>query len=240
MAGLWQCRANLVYDETVVINFRMSGIAMIRRNSLNLSVVMSLLIANGVMFLLEIAYGGKLIDMLALWPLGASNLAVFGEAVPHFQIWQLITYSFLHGGILHLALNMYALWLFGSRMEYVWGSKAFAIYYFFCVVGAGLVQLFIATHAAGEGGIYPTIGASGGVFGLLLAFGMTFPNERLLLIFPPVVLKAKWFVLIYGAIELWAGVTGTVAGVAHFAHLGGMFFGYILIRYWRHHPPGFR
>ena len=208
-----------------------------KRYSLNMSVVMILLILNGGIFLLELSAGRQLINIFGLWPMGVQE---FGAAAPHFQIWQLITYSFLHGGILHLALNMYALWLFGSRMEYMWAPKAFAIYYFVCVIGAGLVQLIIATYAAKQGAIYPTIGASGGVFGLLLAFGMTFPNERLLLIFPPVVLKAKWLVIIYGAIELWAGVTGTVAGVAHFAHLGGMLFGYILIKYWRRHPPGFR
>lgn len=156
--------------------------------------------------------------------------------MPHFQLWQLATYSFLHGSITHLLLNMYALWLFGTRMEQVWGSGAFAIYYFFCVIGAGFVQLLVSTMAAGEGSIYPTIGASGGVFGLLLAFGLTFPNERLMLIFPPVVLRAKWLVLIYGCIELWAGVTGTQEGVAHFAHLGGMLFGYLLLRYWHHRP----
>ncbi|MDB4575827.1 rhomboid family intramembrane serine protease, partial [bacterium] len=120
----------------------------------------------------------------------------------------------------------------------VWGSRSFTFYYFFCVIGAGLVQLYIATEGAREGGVYPTVGASGGVFGLLLGFGLTFPNERLLLIFPPVALPAKWFVLIYGAIELWAGVTGTQAGVAHFAHLGGMLFGFLLLMYWRRHPPG--
>ena len=130
---------------------------------------------------------------------------------------------------MHLLLNMYALWLFGSRMENLWGSRPFAVYYFVCVIGAGLVQLLVVTHAVSEGSIYPTIGASGGVFGLLLAFGLTFPNERLILVFPPVVLKAKWFVLIYGIIELWAGVTGTAAGVAHFAHLGGMLFGFLLL-----------
>jgi len=141
---------------------------------------------------------------------------------------------------MHLLLNMYALWLFGSRMEQLWGTWNFALYYFVCVIGAGLVQLLVASLAAGEGGIYPTIGASGGVFGLLLAFGLTFPNEKLLLIFPPVVLRAKWFVLIYGLIELWFGITGTAAGVAHFAHLGGMLFGFILLWYWHRHPPGYR
>jgi len=200
-------------------------------------VVQALLIINGSMFLLELYTKGQLINALALWPLGLSGTTEFGTLAPHFQLWQLVSYSFLHGGLMHLLLNMYALWLFGSRMENAWGSKAFTLYYFICVIGAGLVQLFVASLSAGQGGIYPTIGASGGVFGLLLSFGMTFPNERLMLIFPPVVLKAKWFVLIFGAIELWAGVTGSEAGVAHFAHLGGMFFGYLLLLYWRRHPP---
>lgn len=213
---------------------------MVNRYAFNLSVVMTLLIVNGGVYLLELSAGRQLIDIFALWPLGSSSIPELGEVAPHFQLWQLISYSFLHGGILHLFLNMYALWLFGARMEYVWGPKAFALYYFFCVFGAGLVQLFVSTHSAQQGGIYPTIGASGGVFGVLLAFGLTFPNERLLLIFPPVILKAKWLVIIYGAIELWAGVTGTAEGVAHFAHLGGMLFGYLLLRYWRQHPPQYR
>jgi membrane associated rhomboid family serine protease len=197
-----------------------------------------LLIVNGIMFLLEISGGGgrQLIDLLALWPL-ASGSGLYDGAAPGFQFWQLVTYSFLHGGIMHLALNMYALWLFGTRMEMVWGSKAFAIYYFVCVIGAGLVQLLVASQV---GNAYPTIGASGGVFGLLLAFGLTFPNERLMLLFPPVAMSAKWFVIIYGAIELYFGVTGSLSGVAHFAHLGGMLFGYILIKYWRSHPPRYR
>jgi membrane associated rhomboid family serine protease len=213
---------------------------MVRRYSLIPPVIQALLIVNVGMFLLEIVSGGQLINMLALWPLGSSGTTVFMQAAPPFQLWQLVSYSFLHGSVMHLLLNMYALWLFGTRMENVWGSKSFTLYYFVCVIGAGLVQLFVATQAAREGGIYPTIGASGGVFGVLLGFGLTFPNERLMLIFPPVVLKAKWFVLIYGIIELWAGVTGTEAGVAHFAHLGGMLFGFLLLLYWRRHPPGYR
>jgi len=205
-----------------------------------MSVVSILLIANGLIFLLELSEATRLIQWFALWPIVPSDTFLLGQGMGHFQIWQLVTYSFLHGGILHIGLNMYALWLFGSRLEYVWGSRAFALYYFFCVIGAGLVQLFISSHTAAQGGIYPTLGASGGVFGLLLAFGMTFPNERLMLIFPPIILRAKWFVIIYGAIELWAGVTGTAEGVAHFAHLGGMLFGFLLLRYWRSHPPRFR
>lgn len=210
---------------------------MARRYSLIPPVIQVLLIVNGSMFLLEFFSGSQLINVLALWPVGWTDTMVFGASAPHFQFWQLVSYSFLHGSIMHLLLNMYALWLFGLRMENLWGSKAFALYYFVCVIGAGLVQLFIATLGAGEAGIYPTIGASGGVFGLLLAFGLTFPNERLVLIFPPMVVPAKWFVLIYGTIELWAGVTGTQAGVAHFAHLGGMLFGFGLLWYWRRYSP---
>ncbi len=201
--------------------------------------VQALLIINVGMFLLELSSGGQLIGALALWPLVTGTYSLSVAAQPHFGIWQLVTYSFLHGGVMHLLLNMYALWLFGARMELYWGSKAFLLYYFVCVIGAGLVQLIVVSLAAKQGAIYPTIGASGGVFGLLLAFGMSFPNERLLLIFPPIALKAKWLVLIFGGIELWAGVTGTEAGVAHFAHLGGMLFGFVLLRYWRQHPPGY-
>ena len=211
-----------------------------RRYSVFASVVQGLLICNGIMFVLELYSGARVIGLLALWPLGVSGTTLFDQSPAHFQLWQLVTYSFLHGSVMHLLLNMYGLWLFGSRMESVWGSKAFAFYYFFCVIGAGLVQLFVATLGAGEGEVYPTVGASGGVFGLLLAFGLTFPNERLMLVFPPVILQAKWFVLIYAVFELWAGITGTAAGVAHFAHLGGMLFGLVLLWYWRRHPSGYR
>jgi len=197
-------------------------------------VVKLLLIVNVVMFLLELSFGNQLIAALALWPWGFSSSAGVGFSQPQFQLYQLVTYAFLHGGFMHLLLNMYALWLFGSRMENVWGSCDFTIYYLVCVVGAALVQLVVSSLS---GGYYPTVGASGGVFGLLLAFGMIFPREILMLVFPPVALQARWFVMIYGAIELWAGVTGTAAGVAHFAHLGGMLFGFLLIQYWRWRPP---
>jgi membrane associated rhomboid family serine protease len=196
-----------------------------------------LLVLNCGMFLLEMVYGTPLIDALALWPLQWPDPAVTGTPDHSFRLWQLVTYAFLHGSPMHLLLNMYGLWLFGTRMERVWGSPAFGQYYFVCVLGAGLVQMCIATLGAANGTVYPTVGASGGIFGVLLAFGLTFPNERLMLLFPPVVLRAKWFVLIYGLIELGAGITGTAAGVAHFAHLGGMLFGYLLLRYWRRHPP---
>jgi len=199
-------------------------------------VVKFLLITNILIYMLEMSMGTQLISAFALWPLSTAPIPDFRFMHAHFQLFQLVTYAFLHGSVMHLLLNMYALWLFGTRMENVWGSRVFTVYYFVCVLGAGVVQLLVATLS---GEIYPTIGASGGIFGLLLAFGMRFPNEILMLIFPPIPIKAKWFVTIYAGIELWAGVTGTEAGVAHFAHLGGMLFGYFLIVYWRKHPPRF-
>jgi membrane associated rhomboid family serine protease len=209
---------------------------MTRKSLFSPSVVQTLLILNGISFIFLLNASGMVFESFALWPLGLSGEEIFEGIAPSFQFWQLITYSFLHGGIFHLLLNMYALWLFGSRIEYAWGSKAFVIYYFTCVVGAGLVQLFVSSQGVSEGDIYPTVGASGGVFGLLLAFALTFPNERLMLIFPPIILKAKWFVLIFATIELYLGVTGTLAGIAHFAHLGGMLFGFLLLLYWGKHP----
>jgi membrane associated rhomboid family serine protease len=149
---------------------------------------------------------------LALWPFYSG----------YFQPWQLVSYSFLHGGFNHLFFNMFALWMFGLPIERMWGSRRFTQYYFVCVVGAGFIQLMVQ-HLSGE--IYPTIGASGAVFGLLLAYGVTWPNNKLILLFFPVPIKAKWFVLIYGAVELVFGVTGAMPQIAHFAHLGGLFFG---------------
>lgn len=174
-----------------------------------------------------------LLGHFALWPLSAGS-KTWGVASPEFAPWQLITYGFLHGSVMHLLLNMYALWLFGVGLENMWGSRNFAIYYFVCVLGAALTQIIYQSFS----GVYsPTIGASGGVFGILLAFGLFFPNQVLILLIPPIPIKAKWFVIIYGTIELGFGVTGTDDGVAHFAHLGGMLFGLLLILHWMKHPP---
>ena len=181
-------------------------------------VIFALLISNALAYvathLLQLP-----VNDLALWPLGVN-----------FAVWQPVTYAFLHANEIHLFFNMFALWMFGRQIEYVWGSQRFLVFYGVTVVGAAIVQLIVA---AVQGGIYPTVGASGGVFGVLLAFGMLFPNQRVMLIFPPVILPAKYFVLIYGALELYFGVSGTAPGVAHFAHLGGMVFGLLLILYWR-------
>jgi membrane associated rhomboid family serine protease len=201
-------------------------------------VIKNLLILNGLTFMAQYVADAtgtgmlqRLLNSFALWP-----LATPFPNVPDFWPWQLVTYSFLHGGLAHLFFNMFALWMFGVQIENAWGSRRFATYYFACVVGAGLIQLVVATLAALSGDIYPTVGASGGVFGILLAFGMMFPNQPIYIyfLFP---VKAKWLVIGYGLIELWAGVTGTQSGVAHFAHLGGMLFGFLLIQYWRGKLP---
>jgi membrane associated rhomboid family serine protease len=160
---------------------------------------------------------------LALWPLFTG----------YFQPWQLFTYAFLHGGFNHLFFNMFAVWMFGFPIEKMWGSKRYAEYFFICVLGAGLIQLLVQYIS---GGVYPTIGASGAVFGLLLAYGVTWPNNKLILIFFPVPIKAKWFVLIYGVAELVFGVTGAMPQVAHYAHLGGLLFGAGLLWRWGWRP----
>ena len=160
---------------------------------------------------------------LALWPLYSG----------YFQPWQLFTYAFLHGSFNHLFFNMFAVFMFGFPLEKMWGSKRYAEYYGICLLGAGLIQL-VVQYISGE--IYPTIGASGAVFGLLLAYGVMWPNNKLILLFFPVPIKAKWFVLIYGAVELIFGVTGAMPQVAHFAHLGGLIFGAGLLWRWGWRP----
>ena len=191
----------------------------------------ALLIANVAIYLLQMLTGDALIVHFALWPLGPSQFAV----VPGFEPWQIVTYAFLHGGLTHIAFNMLALWMFGGRIEQLFGSRPFVLYYFACVVGASVTQLLV--QAWFPGGYYPTLGASGGVFGLLLAYGMMYPYERILLLFPPIPMPAWLFVTGYGVIELFLGVTGTQQGVAHFAHLGGMAIGFVLIQYWRGKLP---
>ena len=183
-----------------------------------------LIIANVAVYFLEQLTPG-LVGAFALWPLGAAQ-AGGGTFAP----WQLVSYAFLHGGMLHLAFNMFALYMFGGAIEQVFGTRRYLTYYFVCVVSAALTQL---VFAAVSGGMYPVVGASGGVFGLLLAYAMYFPNSRVMLIFPPIPMQARTFVLVYAALELFLGVTGTQEGVAHFAHLGGMIGGYLMLRYGR-------
>ena len=188
-------------------------------------VTTALIVANVAIFLLQTMIPGLIVPF-ALWPLGASQ-AMAGVG---FYPWQLVTYAFLHGSILHIGLNMWALYMFGSPVEQVFGTRRYLIYYFVSVLSAAFTQLAFAMVT---GGIYPTIGASGGVFGLLLAYAKFFPNNRVVLLIPPIPMSARTFVVAYAAIELFLGVTGTQEGVAHFAHLGGLIGGYLLLRYWR-------
>lgn len=185
------------------------------------NVIFALLIANGLVFALQQWSPRFLIINFALWP--------FGEPQSPFGPWQLLTYGFLHGNLNHILFNMFGLWMFGRDLERLMGPKRFLIYYITCVVGAGIIQLIVAGM---QGGLYPTLGASGGVFGILLAYGVTYPNRTVMLLFPPIPMKAKYFVLFYGLLELYLGVSGGAPGVANFAHLGGMLFGFLLLRHW--------
>ena len=220
-------------------NFRPSGFAFLP------TVVKNLLIINVLFFLAKIAAESvlriDLADYLGLHYIGASD----------FQPYQLVTYMFMHGNFAHLFFNMFALWMFGNTLENIWGPNRFLLFYFVCGVGAGLVQELVqyiqyattlqAYTSVNMGGhIIPmgeylnmltTVGASGAVYGILLAFGMMFPNSTLYIYFA-IPIKAKWFVLIYGIIELFSGFT-SADNVAHFAHLGGMLFGLFLILYWK-------
>lgn len=152
----------------------------------------------------------------ALFPIGSGQ----------FHIWQLVSYMFLHASLGHIFFNLFALWMFGQAIENYWGTNRFTVYYFLTGIGAALLHMLIG------GGGAPTLGASGAVYGILLAFGMMFPERPIMLLFPPIPIKAKYFVAIFGAIELISGLTRANSGVAHFAHLGGMLVGFILIKYW--------
>jgi len=153
--------------------------------------------------------------------------------VEDFHIYQFLTYMFLHGSFTHILFNMFAVWMFGSVMERVWGPKKFLFYYIVCGVGAGIIQELVQLWQLVD---IPTLGASGAVYGILLAFGIIFPNERLFIIPFPFPIKAKWLIVGYIVIELFSAMSGPGDGVAHMAHLGGMLFGFLLIRYWRKHP----
>lgn len=195
------------------------------------TVIFALLLANGLLFAAQ-SYsrelGFFLLANFGLWPLSAA----FPN--PEFSLWQVVTYGFLHGDVMHIAFNMFMLWMFGREIELLLGAQRFFIYYMTCVIGAAAAQLLVA-HL--QGGIYPTVGASGGVYGLLLAFGMAFPNRMIMLLFPPIPMKAKYMVILFGAMELFLGLSGSSPGIANFAHLGGMLFGFLLIQHWRTQAP---
>jgi len=187
-------------------------------------VTQAILIANIAVFLLQQAAGYQFEVWFALWPIGE-----------RFAPWQLVSYAFLHGGVGHIFFNMLALYMFGSDIERLFGSRYFLTFYLACVVSAALCQLLFTALAGAPP--FPTVGASGGVYGLLLAFGLYFPRRMVMLIFPPIPMQARYFVMLFGGLELVFGVTGTAAGVAHFAHLGGMLGGWLVIQYRRRGFP---
>ena len=179
------------------------------------------------------------------------TFALFYPTSPFFHWWQPVTHMFMHGGFWHIFFNMYTLFIFGTILERVWGTKKFLVFYFITGLGAALVhtgvewlQMQYWMGQAADGSMAalksihtlkmtPTVGASGAIYGVLMGYAMLYPDSIMTLIFPPVSLKAKWFVLIFAGIELLTGVTGTGGGIAHFAHLGGLIFGFLLIMYWK-------
>lgn len=180
-----------------------------------------------------------------------AEFALFYPTSRYFHWWQILTHMFMHGGFWHILFNMYTLWLFGSVVENIIGSKKFLLFYFVCGLGAAGLHLgveFLQMQSFMEGAalgnsvalqniamikLTPTVGASGAIYGVLIGYAMLFPASKMTLLFPPVTLSAKWMVIVFAVIELLTGVTGTVAGVAHFAHLGGMLIGWLMIFYWR-------
>ncbi|MFZ3322751.1 MAG: rhomboid family intramembrane serine protease [Usitatibacter sp.] len=182
-------------------------------------VTQALIAVNVIVFLLEGVATGSLTSSLALWPIG-----------PQFMPWQVVTYAFLHASLPHLLFNMLGVYMFGSDLERVWGPRRYLNYYLACLLSAAAAQLGVT---ALTGASYPTVGASGAIFGLLLAYARLFPNRIIMPLFPPIPMRAPIFVMVYGGLELLLGVTGTAAGVAHFAHLGGLAGGFLLLRYWK-------
>jgi membrane associated rhomboid family serine protease len=191
----------------------------------------SLILLNVAIFALQGVFGETLLATYALWPIGRFAIAELHTSVG-FHLWQPFTYAFLHGNLLHLSLNMLALYMFGRDVERELGPPQYLSLYGAAVLSAALVQLLVIS-ASDAAQAYPTVGASGGVFGVLLAFGMLFPRRIVVPLFPPIPMPAWLFVSIYGVLELINGVTGTAAGVAHFAHLGGMLGGYLVLHRWR-------
>lgn len=180
-----------------------------------------------------------------------ATFAMFYPTSQYFHVWQILTHMFMHGGFWHILFNMYTLWMFGSVLERMIGEKKFLIFYFVCGLGAAALhtgveflqaQGYMSAMADGSASaaqsyamlkMTPVLGASGAIYGLIIGYAMLFPESRLTLLFPPVTLSAKWMVVIFAVAELLFGITGTAVSVAHFAHLGGMLFGWLLIRYWR-------
>jgi membrane associated rhomboid family serine protease len=186
-------------------------------------VTKAFMLACTAVFCAQLLLGRWFEGLFALWPL-ASGL---------FMPWQVVSYAFLHGDFAHLFFNMLGLWMFGSELERLWGQKRFAAFLLAGALAAAAVQLVWSMAIDSRG---PTVGASGSLYALLLGFGMLFPNRVIMPLFPPIPMKAKVFVAVFGALELVLGVLGG-SGIAHFAHLGGMLGGFLMLRYWRGQPP---
>ena len=181
-------------------------------------VTRTLLFANIGVFVAQVMWPGRLESLFALWPLASG-----------FQPWQVLSYAFLHGGLAHIAFNMFGLTMFGADLERVLGARRFLILYLASVLTAAMAQLVVT---AWLGQSQATVGASGGVYGLVLAFAVLFPEQRIVLLFPPIPMPARVFALLFAVLELVLGVSGQQTGVAHFAHLGGMLGGWITLRHW--------
>lgn len=192
-----------------------------------------------LVYLAQQFFGEALMPFM-LWPFSGVSFGTGSDGLPvemSFQPWQLLSYGFMHdpSGFGHLFFNGIALFQFGGRLEDVWGFRRYLTFFLVCVAGAGICQLaFMALLPQTAG---PTIGASGGIYGLLMAYGMLFPRERVMLLIPPIPMSARTLVIVFGALSLLMGVSGSLGGIAHFAHLGGMLFGWLLIRYWRGQAP---
>jgi membrane associated rhomboid family serine protease len=192
---------------------------------MKISAVIILIGANVLVFLLQDQSPARIDELLALWPLQPIDGKVY------FQPWQIISYAFLHGNVTHIGFNMLGLWMFGAEIERYVGPKRLLACYFASVVTAALTQLFIPMLFGAPPA--PTIGASGGVFGLLLAYALMFPTRKVVPLIPPIPMPAWLFATIYAGIELFLGVTGTLSGIAHFAHLGGMIGSALVVTQWR-------
>src|SRR5712664_5029994 len=196
------------------------------------SAVKILIFANAAVFVLQSLSQEVLEGLFALWPLQRI------DPQWHFQVWQIVTYAFLHDthNMAHLVFNMLGLWVFGTGIEQYVGPRRLLACYFASVVTAALTQLFVPVLFGAPPA--PTIGASGGVFGLLLAYAFLFPKRKVIPLIPPIPMPAWLFATFYAGVELFLGVTGTLSGVAHFAHLGGMVGSALVITQWRHAPAG--
>lgn len=196
------------------------------------------LIANIALFIGQSTglFSEEMRRLLALWPIWDQTLQLPYEAmfgVSHFMPWQLLTYGFLHANFSHIFFNLFGLWMFGKVLEEFLGTQRFVTYFLLCIIGAGIVQLLVSSWSVKNGGMpYPTVGASGGLFGLLLAFGVIFPRAHIYLFFIPMGIEARYFVIGYGCLEVFSGLTQPGSSIAHFAHLGGMLFGGLLMAYW--------